>query len=401
MLIARQAIFDHNMGVYGYELLYRSGYQSSQYDGISAVQATATVLDGLYETGINQIVEDKFAFINCDAQFILSDTIELISPDRLVIEVLEHVEASEELLKKLHSLKEKGYKIALDDFVQSFEAYPIVPFADIIKFDIIATPLDTLHKQIEKSISLNKVLLAEKVETKEEFQKAKSMGFQLFQGYFFSKPSVIGNSNMNPTKKSQFTRLISELHKDEPSYQTLSEIIQTDANLTYRMLNVSSKRAGNDTLYSIKRALMYMGFREIELWINIMMMREYSSNKPRELMNLALVRSKFAEAIATHSHLINLKQEASLLGLLSTIDGMLDQTFEVALKDISLPASITDALIAGTGPMILLYKLFKYYELGDWEMVETLSEDLTIDIELLMKDYMNAVNWAKDIMNKI
>jgi EAL and modified HD-GYP domain-containing signal transduction protein len=401
MLIARQAIFNNDMTVYGYELLFRSGYQSSQYDGISAVQATATVLDGLYESGINKIVEDKLAFINCDAAFIMSDTLELISPDRLVIEVLEDVEPSEELIDKLNFLKQKGYKIALDDFYRSIDIYPIVPLADIIKFDIMATPLDTIQAQIERAITQKKVLLAEKVETKEEFQKAKSMGFELFQGYFFSKPSIIGKSNSHTTKKAQFTRIISELHNAEPSYQTLSEIIQTDASLSYRILSVSSKRAGNDPLYSIKNALMYMGFREIELWINIMMMREFSSNKPRELMKLALVRSKFAEEIAAHSSLKKLKQEASMLGLLSIIDAMLDQTFEVALKDLALPASITEALIDNTGTFKPLCELIRSYEKGDWEMVAATASSIHIKMDILAKDYIDAVNWAKDIMSKI
>ena len=401
MLIARQAIFNTSMNVIAYELLFRSGYQSNQYDGTSAVQATASVLGNLFESGINQIIDDKLAFINFDSQFILSDAIEIIDPERLVIEVLEDVIPTKELIEKLGNLRKKGYKIALDDFINSSITDPFLPLADIIKFDLVATPLDTIKVEVRKVLEQKKSLLAEKVETNEEFQEAKAMGFQLFQGYFFSKPSIIGKSNSNNTKKAHFTRLLSELKKIEPSYQNLAEIIQTDANLTYRMLSVSSKRVGKDTLYSIKKALMYMGFREIELWINIMMMREFSDDKPRELMILALVRSKFSELIATHSTLHKYTQEAAMLGLLSTIDAMLNQTFEQALNDIALPASITDALVSGTGKLMPIYHLFKQYEQGDWELVEILSHSIKIDSDILMKDYMFAVNWANDIMLKI
>jgi len=401
MLIARQAIFNHNMSVYGYELLFRSDYQSSQYDGYSSVQATATVLEGLYENGLNKIVEDKLAFLNCDADFILSDTLEIISPNRLVIEVLEDVEATDELLRNIEYLKNKGYRIALDDFTRSLTTYPIVPFADIIKFDLMATPLDTIKPEIALALSQNKILLAEKIETKEEFKKAKSMGFQLFQGFFFSKPSIVGKSNSNTAKRTHFTSLISELRKEEPSYQRLAEIIQTDANLTYRLLSVSSKRAGKDSLYSIKRALLYMGFREIELWINIMMMRDISNHKPRELMKLALIRSRFAEAIATHSRFSAHRQEASLLGLLSTMDAMLDQSFETALQDISIPPSITDCLIKNEGFMIPLYQLILYYEKGNFEMAELLAVEIKISTDTLGEDYLNAVSWAMNILNSI
>lgn len=298
MFIARQPIFKRNLDVYGYELLYRSGIQSDHFDGVSPQYATATVIGGLFESGMDQIVEEKYAFINFDEDFILSSSLELIPSDTLIIEVLENIKIDQNLIERLKDLKNKGYKIALDDFVEEYKSYPLIPIADIIKFDLIETPLETIEKDISLAISQKKVLLAEKIETKEEFLKAKEMGFHLFQGYFFSKPSIVGKSYKRSTSKIQYSRILLELKKEEPSYQVLAEIIEKDVNLAYRLIRISSLRTEDELIYSVKRALTYMGMREIERWINILMLQDLGQSKPNELIKMSLIRSRFAETIA-------------------------------------------------------------------------------------------------------
>lgn len=195
MFIARQAIFNNLLELYGYELLYRDNNESTAFGSVSAVKATAGVLGGLFETGVEKIADNARVFINCDYEFLFSDSIELINPNKLIIEVLENVKIDERLIKRLKELKNKGYRIALDDFIEEYDTYPIVAIADIIKYDVMSTPLHSIEKEIEKAKCGNKILLAEKIETKAEYEKAKEMGFNLFQGYFFSKPSIINRPN--------------------------------------------------------------------------------------------------------------------------------------------------------------------------------------------------------------
>ncbi|MDI3537193.1 MAG: hypothetical protein PWP30_1675, partial [Eubacteriaceae bacterium] len=184
MFIARQPIFDEGLNVFGYELLFRQGEKSTEFDGRSAQSASASVLLGLYEAGVSHIIEDKMAFINFDQEFIFSDAFELIDSNHIVIEILETVVADQTLVERVKAVKEKGYRIALDDFSEDFNTYPLVPYADIIKFDLMATPLNTIHQEIFEAKKLGKTLLAEKVETQQEYLQAKALGFQLFQGYF-------------------------------------------------------------------------------------------------------------------------------------------------------------------------------------------------------------------------
>lgn len=396
MFIARQPIFNKVMEVYGYELLFREGSDSTNFTGASATHATASVISSLFESGIDQIVDDKRAFINFDAEFINSDLPELIESHRLIIEVLEDVIVDAQLIERLTSLKKKGYRIALDDFVSSYNDYPLVSIADIIKYDLMVTPLHSIAGEVKMALAQNKVLLAEKIETEAEFIEAKNMGFSLFQGFFFSKPSIIGKANHKANTKVQYSRIISELVKDEPSYQILAEIIEKDVNLAYRVMRIISNRAGDDLVYSIKRALTYMGLKEIERWINILMMQDLGSNKPKELMILSLVRTKFAESIAIHANLKKYKYEASMMGLFSTIDAMLDQNMSEALEGISLPKSIKDSLIEHEGILMPIFNLVVAYEHGDWERAYELVQSLKLNEEDLFDSYMDAVRWARE-----
>lgn len=401
MYIARQAIFNRSLKVYGYELLFRGGIQSVEFDGVSSVQASASVLGGLFENGIHQIVDDKMAFVNVDNELIQSDTIELIEPGRLIVEVLEETYVDRDLIQRLLILKEKGYKIALDDLEERRSTYQLIPYADIIKYDIIATPLHQIKEDVKKMLAQKKVLLAEKIETEEEFKKAKNMGFHLFQGFFFNKPCLISKSSSHTTVKSQYTRIIAELKKENTSFQTLAEIIEKDAALAYRLVRVSSTRSGKDLIYTIRQALAYMGLKEIERWINVLMLQDLNNSKPDELMRVSLIRSKFAELTAIHSKVRHLKYEASIMGLFSTIDAMLNQSMEDALKNILLPDTITDALVKNNGALYPIYKLITVYEKGDWGGTEEIIRVLKLQEDEIYRNYLLAVKWAKETMDTI
>lgn len=401
MFIARQPIFKGNLDVYGYELLFRSDIQSKSFDGVSSMSATATVIGGLFESGIDSIVEDKYAFVNFDEKFIYSNAIELIDSHRLVVEMLEDVKVDEKLIVRLKDLKKKGYKIALDDFVEEYKEYPLVPIADIIKFDLIETPLEAIKKDVKLALSQNKILLAEKIETKEEFLRAKEMGFHLFQGYFFSKPSITSKTPSKSTSKAQYFRIIKELKKQEVSFDNLAEMIQQDVNLSYRLVRAVSSRAGEDLIHSIKRALTYMGTKEIERWLNVLMLQDVGKEKPRELIKLSLIRTRFAESIALCSGFGKIKDEAAMMGLFSIIDAMLDQTMSEALKDIAISDSILEALIYNRGILYPIYELMLAYEKGDWAQAIEVSRDIKVDASILYQEYIEAIQWANKVLKEI
>ena len=399
MYIARQPIFNKEMKVYGYELLFRANSTSTVFDDSDATVATASVLSGLFETGIDHIVDGTKAFINFDYDFILSDTIELIQPETLVIEVLENVDDDVFLAERLVELKKKGYKIALDDFVEDYDEYKLVPISDILKIDIIETPLDEIGATVDKAKKENKILLAEKIETENEFIQAKKMGFELFQGYFFSKPSIISKVNDKKSTKIIYGRIISELKKDEPSYQKLADIINTDVNLAFRLMKVIHAKQNEELVDSIKKALLFMGLKEIERWINILMLQELSYHKPVELLKLSLVRTKFSELIAINSVYKKRKSEISMMCLFSVLDAMLDVPMKEALMDITLSEDIKRSLINEGGELKPMCDLIHGYENGDWELVKQLSKQIKIEEEKVSVCYLEAITYANDILS--
>lgn len=400
MFIARQPIFNNQLEVYGYELLFRLNSQSTQFGGVSSQGATAAVITGLYESGIENIVEDKLAFINFDEIFIHSSALELIKPNQMVVEMLEKIKIDKALMERLKAIKDKGYKIALDDFEETYQTYPLSPFASIIKYDLMATPLETIAADAATALTQGKVLLAEKVETQDEFHQAAAMGFQLFQGYFFSKPIIAGHSCDKSPTKLQYFRLISELKKEDPSYDVLAELIQQDVTLAYRIMRMASARSNHDLVSSIRYALTYMGLNEIERWLNILMLQDLGKEKPDELMKISIIRSRFAQTLAKRALMdYNAQHGASMMGLFSVLDGILDQSMAEALAGISLPPSIPEALLEDRGPLYPVYELMQAYEKGDWETTLRQSQELKIEEYTLYHDYREAIAWANEIIS--
>ena len=365
-------------------------------------RATASVLGNLFEIGINEITDGSKAFINFDYDFLLSDSIELIEPDNLVIEVLEDVQADQKLVRKLTTLKEKGYIIALDDFKKNYDECLMAPLSHIIKYDIIATPLESIRAEVNTAIRHGKIVLAEKIETKEEYERAKEIGFTLFQGYFFKKPSIISQSNDKKSIKLNYLRILSELQKPEPSYNEITSIIETDVNLAYRLLRiVKNNSKDNDNFYSIKKSLVFMGFKEISRWINILMLQDLSTDKPMKLMRLSLTRSQFGNSLAKRSQLKSRIDEISTMLLFSILDALLDLPIEDALDNIYLTEDIRDSLITNSGPLSPILNLVYAYETASWEEAKAISNDLHIKEDEIYKDYLQALQYCKKIEDSL
>lgn len=399
MYIARQPIFKINMDVYGYELLFRSSRESLAYDGTSHTKATASVISGLVEEGLSAIVDNKRVFINFNEELLSSDYLELIQKDRLVIELLETVEANESLKARMKDLKDRGYEIALDDFSEEYQGYPLKEYARIIKFDLVRTPLPTIRHSVREALAEGKILLAEKVETEEEFLQAKEMGFKLFQGFFFARPMIVGKRfETRTTTSNQYLRIFKELENEEPSFQALAEIIEKDVNLSYRLLRVIREKTSGELVYSIKKALTYMGLKDLERWIRVLMIQEMGADKPKELVYISLIRSKLAEEIALSSHLKKSRFEASMMGLFSTLDALLDMEMEEALKGMNLSPRVSEALVRSEGELALIRKIIESHERGEWQQLDEQAKSLHLPEEEVYVSYLKAVRWAKELM---
>ncbi len=212
---------------------------------------------GLFENGINNLTDGKKAFVNFDEDMLFSDIPYLFRPSDLVIENLETVRATENVIERVAKLRKDGYTIALDDFVEDYDTYDLVEHARIIKFDLIATPLSEITEAVKKALRDGKLILAEKVESLEEFEEAKKMGFHLFQGFFFQKPYIVSKSESKVSYAAHYALILSELNRREPSFQKLAEIFETNIDLAYKVIKLAGNKTFDENIYSIKRALVY------------------------------------------------------------------------------------------------------------------------------------------------
>lgn len=398
MFIARQPIFDKRMKVYGYELLFRANQEANSYSNTSAKSATALVMGDLFELGIRKVTGNAKAFVNFDYEFLMSDMIEIIDPETLVIEILETVSIDDRLLERIKELRKKGYKIALDDFSEDYFSFEAVSIVDIIKYDILSTPLDTINAEVKEALSSKKILLAEKIETEKEYLKAKSMGFQLFQGYFFSKPKIIEKKRKKKSSKTVYTQILNEIKAKDFSFDKLAKMIESDVDLSYRLLSVLSQKNNESSYGSIRSALVRMGKKEIERWISVLMMQNLADDKPDEIFRMSLIRSKFGEMVSDNSIFHQRKEEVAMMCLFSMLDVLLDCTMKEALEELNISEDIVNGLVEHSGIYRPLGMLLEGYEKGDWEQVKIYCEELNVDANKLSDWYMSAIEWTSSII---
>lgn len=398
--VARQPILDRNKELFAYELLFRDGMNNA-FPKISAQVATSKLVESSqFSSGIEDITGGKPAFINFAEEAIINQLPTLLPHETAVIEVLETATPNNQLLAALKLIKAKGYTIALDDFVYDDAWRAVIPLVDIIKVDIqISSPADINEMRLSLRDSAVKYL-AEKVETYEEFQVALKMGFEFFQGYFFSKPEIIQKRALNPSQLA-FAELLFETSKSDMDIDKVCGSIERDVGLTYKLLRFVNSAAFKRSrrIENLKQAVVFLGQAELQKLVAVIAAAQLSDDKPTELMRLSITRARFCQLIA---ELYGRKEEASkafLTGLLSLMDAIMDDTLEHVLERIPLSDEIRNALLDKKGFLAYMLALSTAYENADWGRVTSYCEKLKIDERKLPSLYYDATTWANAYAN--
>ncbi len=350
IFVGRQPIFDSKLKLAGYELLFRSA-DVDAYDGLDGDKATSQVINNaLMEIGLDDIIRNNPAFINFTKDLLINGVAELLPPDRVVIEILEDVEVDEALIEGVKKLADAGYVIALDDFTYSDAWMPLIELAQIIKFDVMQHDLEAIKEQLKKFEGKKVKLLAEKVETQDEYNQLKKEGFDYYQGYFFSKPDVISQKSFSSDSIS-LLQLLSQIQKPNVEVNEIEELISQDATLSYKLFRcVNSAAFGlKNKMNSIKQAVIYLGIQRLKNWVSLLAMTG-NPNKSTELIQLGLVRAKMCELIANENDLPD-KDSFFVVGLFSILDAILDQQLSEILEKMPLEESLNRALLDKEGKM--------------------------------------------------
>lgn len=399
IFIARQPIFDRAKEVFGYELLFRSSLDNffNHHDVDAA--ASRVIGDSSVIFGIETLTGGKRAFINLTREALVKDYPLLLPKDLVVLELLESVEPDDEIVETCKRLKRRGYMLALDDFVYRDNFTPLLKFIDIVKIDWLATTAEDRQKLHKRLAPLGKKFLAEKLETVEEYQEARDLGYHYFQGYYFSRPVVLSKRSVSSDRSTIF-RILKEIHEPGLDFRNIENSIKQDLTLTYKLLRyINSAFFGlNTEINSIKHALVLMGETEIKKWATLISLATMGEEKPMELMINASVRGKFCELVAVQTGRSAEANDFFLMGLFSVIDAILDRNLLEVLSDLPLNREIKTALLrVAQNPFRMALELVLAYESGNWRALSRWAKKLGIEESRVSQIYMNSVEWANKI----
>ncbi|CAM2068667.1 HDOD domain-containing protein [Sulfidibacter corallicola] len=396
--IARQPIFDRNQNVFGYELLFRSSL-ANYFDGSNQDKAASSVIaDSTIVFGFDTLTSGKRAFINLTKDTLINYA-GLLPKDHTVLEILETVEPDQEVIEAVKQLKKNGYMFALDDFIYNPIWEPLIEVADIIKIDFLASGPEERQALVQRLKPMEKRLLAEKVETQEEFQQALAMGFDLFQGFFFAKPVILTKRGMSGSKVSNL-QILRAINKPGLNYREIEDIIKTDLTLSYKLMSyINSAFFGLQTeIRSIKHALVLMGEREIRKWATLLALSTMTEDKPAELLKNGATRARMCELLAKKCGQGDKSADYFLMGLFSIIDAIMDKNLAEILKDIPIARDIKNALMrVARNPFRMVLEIVLAYEKGEFAGIQRYAARVNLRETEIPKAYMEAVEWAQQL----
>ena len=393
VLLARQPIFRADLTVYAYELLYRAEGEVSASipeDAKSQRNSSVTVMiNSLMDMDIETIADGHPAFFNAPADMLV-DGVELpLGGSKIGLDILDPKSADHDLSAALQQLRLDGVILALDDFQPTLLMQELIDSVDIVKIDINSMPKTELTTVLETLSRRDVKIAAKKVETTEQFSFCRELGFDLFQGFFLSKPTLVKSARL-PDSKVNILRLIAKLQEADVDVGDVEEIIRHDVALHFRLLRtVNSAYYGLPVeIRSISHAVTYLGLSTIRRWTQLQLIAS-SGNMPGELIRQALIRARMCELL-TREMPKQAQETAFTIGLFSLLDSMLEVPMDHVLSQLPLDQEIMVALAQHDGPYGRLLDAVIRYEQGEWK---GLSEGMYA-ADRVAASYLEAIKWA-------
>ncbi|PCI72878.1 MAG: diguanylate phosphodiesterase [Gammaproteobacteria bacterium] len=391
LYIARQPIYDKNFNVFGYELLYRNGAVNEAKIDDPNLATCETILNAFMHIGIDNLVGSALAFINLPQDFIIDESLTPLFNSQSVLEILEDVEPTPEVIEGLKRLKKRGFKIALDDFEYRESLEPFLQLADIVKLDVIALNEEQVREEYERVRKYEHIkTLAEKVETQEMKAFCLELGFDYYQGFFFCKPQLVKQKQVI-ANKTVVLNLLNKIQNPELDYDEFQTILSQDVTLSYKLLRYinSAMFSLRREVDSIKDAVVLLGQDNIKKWLSLILMSRMGKDKPSELIVVALTRAKMCEFLADELY-PDIQPQMFIVGLFSVLDALMDTPMIDLLDTVILSSAIKFALLDHEGrhgeilDIVLAYEQFKFDEL----------DNLTLINQKLRQYYLDSVEWA-------
>jgi c-di-GMP-related signal transduction protein len=393
--VARQPILTSDEQVFGYELLFRDGVEN-YFRASDAESASRSTLDSSILMGLDVLCDGRRAFVNCTREVLLKDYVTLLPASQVAVEVLESVPPDDLVIAACQRLKAAGYLIVLDDFAFRDIREPLTILADIIKVDMRCTRPAEREEMIHRYAQSGCKMLAEKVETREEFDSARKAGFVYFQGYFFRQPEVLSAREI-PRNRITYLRMLQAVSEPELDGREIEKLIKSEASLCYRLLRYmnSAAFAFGSEIHSVRHALALLGEREVRRWVRLVATLAGGRQKSSELVASALIRARFCELLSPR--IPHGDSDPFLMGLLSVMDVILEMPMPEVIHSLPLDQDTKAVLLGGESRLRPLYQLMLARESGCWEDTRQLTHQLHLSESEVAEAYWQAMQWARQV----
>jgi c-di-GMP-related signal transduction protein len=397
IFLARQPILDRNQNIVAYELLFRTGNVASA-NVTDDLQATAHVITSLFtEMGVQSVLGRHLGFINVSGEMLLADMIELLPADQIVVEILETVKIDERIRDRCVALKKMGFTIALDDFsLMREEHHGFLALVDVVKVDLLELDQPGLINTTQRLKKYPAKLLAEKVDSQQQFDACLQLGFHYFQGYFFAKPTVLSSRRADPSQVALLKLL--GLVLEDAGTPELEAAFKQDPKLTYNLLRlVNSVACGvNQHINSLSQAIMLLGRRQLQRWLQLLLFALHGpSNFPSPLMQLAATRGKMMEILSHVDENRNYQEQAFMTGIFSLLETLIGLPMQDIIHQLRLSDELRGALLERTGTLGQMLTLCEDLERGDFLGVEKVLQGLPgISANEVTEAQLAAARWV-------
>jgi c-di-GMP phosphodiesterase len=401
--LGRQPILDRSQALVAYELLFRNAAVGPA-NVTNDLSATASVIAHASQLGMEKVIGDSLGYLNVDAAVLMSDIFQFLPREKVVLEIVETMKATPEILERIRQLVQEGFRFALDDVItDNDDVKQLLPLVEIIKFDLRDMPLSALLKLAPQFKRLDKKLLAEKVESLEQFQICLDLGFDYFQGYYFAKPVILSGKKLSPSQMAVM-QLMTLLSSDADSIE-IERTIKKDISLCFNMLRLVNTPAvgARHRIDSISQALLVLGRNQLQRWLQIMLYAEpcKKGQSMTPLLTLAATRGKLLELIAQHIEPRNrsMADIAFTVGIMSLMDTLFSIPMEEILEQISVVEAVSEALLHRHGHYGDLLKLAEHMERIEeaGSMLDELVDKFELSGEDLYNLQLSAFEWGDSV----
>ena len=401
--LARQPILDRDQALVAYELLFRNA-AAGPAQVTNDLSATASVIAHASQLGMEKVIGDSVGYLNVDAAVLMSDIFRFLPREKVVLEIVETMKVTPEILARVKQLVDDGFRFALDDVItDSDDVQQLLPLVEVIKFDLRDMPLSALLKLTPCFKLSKKKLLAEKVESQEQYQTCLELGFDYFQGYYFAKPVILSGKKLSPSQLS-IMQLMSQINSDADNAD-IERSIKKDVSLCFNLLRLVNTPAvgAPRRIDSVTQALMVLGRSQLQRWLQIMLYAEpcKKGQAMTPLLRLATTRGKLLELIAQQVEPRNraMADTAFTVGIMSLMDTLFSIPMGEILEQVAVVDAVCDALLHRTGVygdmLSLVEQMERIEEAGP--MLDKLIEHFHLSSDDLYNLQLEAFEWSDSV----